>query len=108
MPIYDYLCADCGSFQDERPMAEYDSPQPCPGCGGSAPRALLSAPSFALMDGGKRRAHATNEKSAHAPRVARGHGASCGCCKPAKRKAEAVSAPAAKSFPGRRPWMLSH
>jgi putative FmdB family regulatory protein len=107
MPIYDYLCDACGAFQEERPVADRAAPQPCPGCGLAAPRAMLSVPNFALMDGGTRRAHATNERSAHDPRVSRDHGPNCGCCKPMKRKALG-GPPAAKSFPGRRPWMLSH
>ena len=29
MPIYEYLCNDCGPFTDMRPMAECDLPQDC-------------------------------------------------------------------------------
>ncbi len=104
MPVYDYLCADCGPFSALRPMSAYASPAPC-GCGAEAPRALLTAPTFAGMDTGARRAHATNERSANAPLQSRKHPASCGCCRPTKRTAEAVGA---KSFPAARPWMISH
>src|SRR5262249_10089248 len=40
MPTYDYDCGRCGPFSESHPMAEFDRPQPCPGCGDSAPRAL--------------------------------------------------------------------
>ena len=32
MPVYEYLCNDCGPFTDMRPMAECDDPQDCPQC----------------------------------------------------------------------------
>ena len=32
MPVYEYLCNDCGPFTDMRPMAECDYPQDCPQC----------------------------------------------------------------------------
>ena len=105
MPVYDYLCEHCGPFSAMRPMAAYAAPVPC-ACGSEAPRALLAPPAFAGMEAGARRAHATNERSAHAPKQSRKHPASCGCCRPAgKRVAEAVGA---KSFPAARPWMISH
>ena len=108
MPSYDYLCDGCGAFTALRPMAEFALPHPCPGCGKAAPRALLASPSFATMDGGARRAQATNERSAHAPSRGTRHPPSCGCCKPGRggMRAEAVSS--GKSFPGQRPWMISH
>lgn len=113
MPEYDYLCSECGAFSETRPMADYAEPQPCPGCGVAAPRALLTVPNFATMDAGRRNAHATNERSAHAPALSGAssrHPRNCGCCGPQRKagtlRAEAV--PPAKSFPARRPWMISH
>ncbi len=113
MPVYDYLCEECGPFTDMRPMAECDAPQPCPACGVLAPRAFLTAPHFALMSGERRLAYATNERSAHAPQrsgefKAR-HGSGCACCsgKLSKRIVK-QGRNGAKSFPGSRPWMISH
>lgn len=103
--MYDYLCDACGPFTAIRPMAEFQAPHPCEGCGAPARRAMLTAPGLAAMDGGRRNALATNERSAHAPTKVKRHPASYGCCKPTKRVAESV---AAKSFPGARPWMISH
>jgi len=109
MPTYEYLCRRCGPFEDDRPMDESGEPGTCPGCGRAAPRAFLSAPRLAGMSAELRLAHATNERSAHAPRAAKQgrhrHGPNCGC---GGGKAGTGSRAAAKGFPGRRPWMLSH
>ena len=68
MPVYEYLCNDCGPFTDMRPMSECDEPQDCPQCAGEAPRVILTAPNFFCMPSDKRKAHATNERSAKAHR----------------------------------------
>ncbi|OYV39500.1 MAG: hypothetical protein B7Z80_07135 [Rhodospirillales bacterium 20-64-7] len=106
MPLYDYDCASCGKFTEFRPMASFEADAPCPECGGDAPRAF-AIPHFAVAST-RMKAQAINEKSAHAPettaRTGR-HPANCGCCKP---RAKANTAPAAKGFPGTRPWMISH
>jgi len=108
MPTYEYDCPRCGPFEAVRPMAEFQAPQPCAGCGSTAPRVLLSAPRLSGMDAGRRDAHATNERSASAPKRSAGaHPASCGCCKPRNRTLSAEAVPA-KSFPGARPWMIGH
>lgn len=108
MPTYEYLCPDCGPFEAVRPMAEYQAPHPCDGCGADAPRAILSAPVFAGMDAGQRRAHATNERSAHVPkRTALGHGAGCRCCRSSTNRS-ATQPGSLKGKPSARPWMISH
>jgi putative FmdB family regulatory protein len=108
MPVYDYLCSDCGPFSAIRPMAEFDLPQLCEECGEAAPRALLTAPAMFGSDPGQRRAAEVNERSAHAPKRAKRHPASCGCCSGSGRKALKAEAVGAKSFPAQRPWMISH
>jgi putative FmdB family regulatory protein len=117
MPVYDYLCARCGPFTDMRPMADCDLSHECPSCGQHAPRAFLTAPYFATMSAERRLAHATNERSASAPRalssLRQAHGSGCSCCagKPLRSTAQrrtATNRGDAKSFPTRRPWMLSH
>jgi len=106
MPDYDYLCKTCGFFTETRPMAEYAEPQPCPACSSLAERAILSAPSLAMMDTARRAAFATNERSASAPRRTRDHGSGCVCCTPPRRlTAERVTE---KMRSGTRPWMISH
>ncbi|WP_307756272.1 FmdB family zinc ribbon protein, partial [uncultured Bradyrhizobium sp.] len=49
MPIYEYLCNDCGPFTDMRPMAECDLPQDCPQCETTSPRGILTAPARLLL-----------------------------------------------------------
>jgi hypothetical protein len=75
---------------------------------------MLTAPRLTGMSSARRNAHAVNERSAHEPAVTgseRGHrhSASCGCGS-SKPKAAAARAerPVAKSFPSKRPWMISH
>jgi putative FmdB family regulatory protein len=107
MPLYDYLCTDCGPFTEMMPMAAYDVPHECPSCGTDAPRAILTMPNFNGMDGSKRNAHVVNERSAHAPQTSAlsgKHPPGCGCCKTTSRS----NPGAMKSFAGTRPWMISH
>jgi putative FmdB family regulatory protein len=113
MPVYDYECTRCGPFTIMRPMVECDLSAQCPRCEEDAPRAFLTAPYFAAMSAQRREAHATNERSAHAPqqlsRMERRHGPGCSCCgqkKPSRTVKRARDG--AKSFPASRPWMLSH
>lgn len=116
MPSYDYLCAACGPFEARAAMADYDQPSACPSCGTSSPRALLTAPILARMDGGRRAAFATNERSADSPRLhskggGAGHGPGCGCCKGSGGKSSSGTfyrPDGSKSFPAKRPWMISH
>ena len=112
MPVYDYLCDDCGSFTVMRPMAECEDPHDCPACGETAPRAFLTAPYFATMDAGRRRAFAVNERSSHAPQTLsqmKGkHGAACSCCSGKSMRYAKKDKRGNKSFPSSRPWMISH
>lgn len=105
MPVYDYLCATHGDFQAVRPMREYAEPCPCPTCGQAAARTLRTAPRLGSTDRATVSAHAVNERAADTPK--RSHGAGCACCTGAKTSA-ARSRDGAKTFPGKRPWMISH
>lgn len=112
MPVYEYLCEGCGrDFALMRPMAQSGQPQACPGCGGEAHRALLSAPAVAGMAAGQRRAHAINERSAHEPKSSaqsgHRHGPGCGCAS-AVSPATVRAGDGSKHFPSKRPWMISH
>ena len=80
MPFYDYNCDQCGSFTENRPMAEFAKPILCPSCGVDAPRAMLSAPRV----GGRRVSNDTALKrlaaSTKADAGVRTHHPGCGCC----------------------------
>ena len=55
MPIYEYKCKTCDTqFEALRPMAQADSPTPCPQCDGEETMRLLSvfAASAKGADGG--------------------------------------------------------
>lgn len=112
MPVYDYLCDDCGPFTDFRPMAECDDPQNCPQCTASVPRAFLNVPYYATMKSESRKAHAINERSSHAPKTVgeykAAHAPGCGCCSGKKSRLMTKSKSGAKGFPTARPWMISH
>ena len=112
MPVYEYLCNDCGPFTDMRPMAECDAPQDCPQCESESPRVILTAPNFFCMPSDKRKAHATNERSASAPKTVgeykASHGPGCGCCSTKPSRLVKRTRTGAKSFPTARPWMISH
>jgi hypothetical protein len=78
---------------------------------------MLSAPRFSTMSAGLRLAHATNERSASSPGTLSAlqsqHGLRCSCCsgmsnKNKKSRKTARGKNGAKSFPGARPWMISH
>lgn len=116
MPVYEYMCEDCGPFTAMRPMSVYDQPCECPDCEQQAPRVLLTAPNFAnSMSRETRLAHATNERASHAPSTvtefkAKQHGSGCSCCsnKSLPKRKTARSKDGSKSFPTARPWMISH
>lgn len=44
MPVYDYECARCGTFEAVRRIAERDDPASCPDCGEIAGRVTIGAP----------------------------------------------------------------
>jgi putative FmdB family regulatory protein len=111
MPVYDYDCQDCGPFSELRPMDESRSPAACPGCGSVVPRAYLAAPRLALLSAEVSHAYAVNERSAHEPTIGGGHRHSptCGCSRGSNAAvARGGGSGIAKSFPNRRPWMISH
>ncbi len=38
MPLYEYRCDTCGTFDERRPSTEATAPLDCPGCAGPARR----------------------------------------------------------------------
>jgi putative FmdB family regulatory protein len=112
MPVYEYMCKRCGPFTMMRAMSEYEQPSDCPECGSSAPRVILTAPRCVNTSAELRFAHATNERSANAPRtlssMKESHRAGCSCCSPATSRMVKRGKGGTKSFPTSRPWMISH
>lgn len=115
MPLYEYDCPSCGPFDALGRVATSAEPHDCPRCGTTSPRVILTMPAVLAMDAGRRQAHASNERSAHAPAVstaesrAHPHGPGCACCSGGGGKSRAVTgADGSKTFPTDRPWMISH
>ncbi len=104
MPVYEFECARCGGFEVLKPLASRNDTQHCHTCGAIALR-LTSAPALACMPSVVRHAASVNERSRHEPRhasaAAHYHG-------PAGRCIGAEQGTKPKTFPGHRPWMLSH
>ena len=118
MPTYDYHCAACGGFDALRSLAAQRA-RALPQLRGGLARVFVSAPRLACTSPEQRRAHDTNERARHEPRrsrdVAEGsyarmrHPSGCGCCSGASKRGSTVTAPnGAKTFPTKRPWMISH
>jgi putative FmdB family regulatory protein len=114
MATYEYLCSACGPFCAARPMAESSLPQPCPVCATPSPRAWITPPAFAGMSATRRHAYQTNERASHEPRVASQtdagtpHRPGCSCCSGKASRSTHVAPGGEKSFPNKRPWMISH
>jgi putative FmdB family regulatory protein len=112
MPVYEYLCDECGTdFTALRRMSEASAPHDCPECGEPAHRAMLTAPAYAGMPATERKAHSINERARHEPKlssqVGHVHGPGCGCGS-GPSKSTKVAPDGKKSFPSKRPWMISH
>ena len=76
---------------------------------------FVSAPRLALLASTTRSAIEVNERASHEPKSSRDyarlkHPSGCGCCKTgsSQRGATVQAANGAKTFPSKRPWMISH
>ena len=91
MPVYEFLCATCGSFEQRRSLQDAGEPMACPMCQIVATR-IYSTAGLILTSGTVRR---RIERSAE-PRVV-------------KRLSPAESSPALLQRSGRTPpWQLGH
>lgn len=70
MPTYDFVCEDCGGFEQKRAFAEASAGTACPSCGKEAKR-VYSMPNTRRMPAGLSKAMDRSEKSAHEPEVVR-------------------------------------
>ena len=110
MPVYEYACAECGPFEAMRRISHCTEPNDCPDCGATSPRVMLTAPNISFVSQSTRISHQTNERSADSPKRTSTHGPGCGCCGGGKKKnSKTLHRPdGSKSFPTKRPWMISH
>ena len=116
MPTYDYDCPACGGFDAFRTLAARNEPAICPDCSEVSPRVFVSAPRLALLASTTRSAMDVNERASHEPKSSRDyarlkHPSGCGCCSTSgssRRGATLRAANGDKTFPSKRPWMISH
>jgi putative FmdB family regulatory protein len=91
MPLYEYKCETCGSFEQWRMLAEAGTPMYCPTCQAVAQR-IFSAPNVNLNSGSVR----LRGGEAKEPRVV---------------KSSQDKEPATPKYSQQRngrPWMISH
>jgi len=117
MPLYDYVCRQCGEFTAWGSIQHSSDDAACPDCGQDS-RRVISAPRLAVMSPQSRVAHERNEKSANEPMHRRR--SSCGCtgshtCGSASTGAASTAESAAakpalqrQTKGNARPWMLGH
>lgn len=112
MPLYEYECPVHGAFSALRRLDARNEPCPCAVCGAASPRGAVGAAMLAALPEAARRAHAANERSAHAPQnlaqYRTRHRPGCGCCGGGTARRAPGAAGAMKGFAGRRPWQISH
>lgn len=70
MPVYEFRCDGCGSFEERRSLEEVEQAAYCPGCG-TAARRVYSAPNFKTVPAALSKAKDRAEKSAYEPGVVR-------------------------------------
>lgn len=106
MPVYDYQCDECDcEFTMLMPMSRSSEPMPCPSCDQVAQR-VISAPHLSTMRSDIRAAHQTNERSAHEPKMMKGHRCGAGCSHQSDSKSNQPTLKQVSS--AKRPWMLGH
>lgn len=108
MPTYSFNCEACGEFDVLRSISRRDEPCNCPACESPAQR-VISSPTLFAMSTALRTAHATNERARHEPKKSSSHvhGPGCGCGSKIS-KSTVKAADGSKTFPSKRPWMISH
>jgi putative FmdB family regulatory protein len=70
VPVYEFVCEDCGPFEQRHSFTEAGAPIACPSCGRKA-RRVYSVPSIKRMPAALSGAMGHAEKSAHEPQVVR-------------------------------------
>lgn len=94
MPAYDFVCDECGPFEERRSFAEAGEPMTCPSCGREA-RRVYSAPHTRRMPAALSGAMDRAEKSTHEPEVVR-------------RTPEGTGLGRAHQHGHGRPWTVGH
>ncbi|VEP13968.1 conserved hypothetical protein [Hyella patelloides LEGE 07179] len=91
MPLYEYLCHNCGEFEALRSLSDYNAPMHCPECDVVAVK-IFSAPNINLNSGSL---SAISPKNSAEPRLV-------------KQKPKELTKPRYQKVNTNRPWMISH
>jgi putative FmdB family regulatory protein len=70
VPVYEFVCEDCGPFEQRRSFAEAGEPMACPSCEREA-RRVYSMPNTKRIPAALSSAMDRAEKSTHEPEVVR-------------------------------------
>lgn len=107
MPIYEFECGGCGTFEVSRPMAALRPVEPCPRCRAEAPR-VFSA--FGLLRGKSQQGGArAGSGEPGAPKVVRSAAAGEERNEARTRRKAAPEARSQLQAAGHgRPWMMGH
>lgn len=98
MPLYNYVCDECGPFDAWASMSQAGQPCECPQCALPGERDV-AAPHLSLMNGTLRKALDRSERSTSEPKVVkRAHLANCGCKLCGNKKSTSPM----------RKWMIGH
>jgi putative FmdB family regulatory protein len=62
MPVYEFVCEDCGPFEEQRTFAESGDPASCPECETEA-RRVYSMPSFTSLSKAQKELRRREERS---------------------------------------------
>jgi putative FmdB family regulatory protein len=104
MPLYDYVCDECGPFRAWQLMAHAMRPSLCPECGEPGERAITAPHLRCGAAVNHYRAEAHNEKSAHEPMVVRRFEAGHGQADHGHHGHSHHRVPKRR----KRPWMIGH
>jgi putative FmdB family regulatory protein len=108
MPLYTFDCARCGTFDALTTIAKRNDARACPQCGTATMRNAVTAAALACMPRHVRGAAEINERNQHEPRhSSQHHHGATAQCKPRSGGGDVARAKA-KTFPQKRPWMISH
>ncbi|HEY0009227.1 MAG TPA: zinc ribbon domain-containing protein [Tepidisphaeraceae bacterium] len=110
MPLYEFECEECGTFDVFRPLSRAGEAAACPTCAAEASR-VWCAPAVAAMSPLQRNAAERNEKSRHDPHVCK---TGCGCSgrkkkpAPTNQELDQLGGRTRHVYKGSRPWVLEH
>ena len=125
MPVYEFQCSSCGVVEQTLSIAARNTACQCPHCRKAVHRIIATAPRLRAKARDSVHAAQINERAQHDPvrgseahaiselsrrqgsSSAGRHPAGCGCCK-GTTAGTVTHADQSKSFPGKRPWMISH